>query len=129
MDRDKWKGQERRRYPRLKGATVEYVAIGKASPKEISFTEDISAVGIRILASENIEIDTILLLKIYLPHYSDPIKVKGEVVWTRQSRFLRREGRKALHYDIGIEFIEINDDDQLKICQYTVDQTLPDESS
>ena len=126
---DKWDGQERRRYPRLKGATVEYVAIGKASPKEMSFTEDISAVGIRILASENIDIDTILLLKIYLPHYSEPVKVKGRVVWTRQSRFLRRDTKKVEHYDIGIEFMEIKDEDQSKICQYTVDQTLQDESS
>jgi len=123
-----WKGQERRRYPRLKGATVEYVAIGKANPKEVSFTEDISAVGIRILASENIDIDTILLLKIYLPSHNEAVKVKGRVVWTRQSRFLRREGKKAEHYDIGLEFIDINDDDQQKICQYTVDQTTQDES-
>jgi c-di-GMP-binding flagellar brake protein YcgR len=123
---DKWEGQERRRYPRLKGATVEYIPIGKASPKEMSFTEDISAVGIRILASENIDIDIVLLLKIYLPHYSEPVKAKGRVVWTRQSRFLRRDDRKAEHYDIGIEFMEISDDDQSKICQYTVDQTIDD---
>ena len=126
---DDWAGKERRRFPRLKGATVEYFAIGKASPREMSFTEDISAVGIRILSSDEIAIDTILLLKMYLPHHNEPVEAKGRVVWTRQSRFLRKEGQPGKHYDIGIEFIEISDEDQQIVCQYTLDQSVNPDSA
>ena len=124
-----WTGDERRRFPRLKGATVEYFAIGKASPREMSFTEDISAVGIRILSSDELAIDTILLLKIYLPHCSGPVEAKGRVVWTRQSRFLRKEGQPGTHFDLGVEFVEISDEDQRKVCQYTLDQTIDPDSA
>ena len=123
---DQWGGDERRRYPRLKGATVEYTVVDKAHLREMSFTEDISAVGIRMLASEELKLDMLLNLKIYLPNFPEAIAATGKVVWTRRSSFLRKEGAQGEHFDIGIEFVDIDDQDQTTICQYTLDQTIGD---
>ena len=82
----------------------------------MSFTEDISPVGIRIFSQEDLENNTFLFLKIYLPHYKSPIEAKGRVVWSKESSF--GDVKKRKNYDIGVEFIEIKTDDQQNISDY-----------
>ncbi len=114
---DKDTRTERRKYKRVYAAFVEYSCIGEDTLKEIaSFTEDVSAGGICILASEEKEKDTLLSLKIYLPDRKDPIEAKGKVVWTRPSSFLKTKEKK--HYDLGIEFVEIDEEDRKSILKY-----------
>jgi len=114
--KDKYGGPERRRYPRLPGTLVEYFPIGEIAAKKTSFTENISPVGVRLLVDEEIKINALLSLKIYLPGSKDAIEAKGRIVWTRLSSFLSRGKRK--HYDLGMEFVEIDESDREKIWQY-----------
>jgi len=118
--------KERRRYPRLQGAAVEYITLTKKILKETSFTENISAVGIRILASERIKKDTVLHLKIYLPRHSQPIQATGRVVWVNASGFLKRKELRRKHYDVGVKFIEISEEDRSEIYKHAVDETTED---
>jgi len=110
-------GNERRKYLRLRASIVEYVPIGKTSTKELTFTENIGGGGIRILASEALEVDTLLSLKIYLSSAQAPIEVKGRIVWVEPSSFLDKQGQK--HYDVGIEFVEIDNKNRQAILKYT----------
>ncbi len=121
--------KERRRYPRLRGAEVEYTVISKKKLKVISLTENISAVGIRILASERIKIDTVLDLKIYVPRFSQPIHAMGRVVWVKASGFIKRKELRRGHFDIGVKFIEISEDDRSEINKHAMDETTKDPPS
>lgn len=114
--KDKYNGQERRRYARLPGTMVEYFPLGKNNLKKSSFTENVSPVGICFLADENIAIDTPLSLKIHLPNSKEALEAKGKVIWTNASAFLSVE--KASHYDVGVEIIEIDEKDRSKIEKY-----------
>jgi len=116
MQKDRYGGSERRRYSRLPGTIVEYFPLGKINAKKSSFTENISPVGICFLADEKIEINTLLGLKIHLPDSKNPLEAKGKVIWTDISGFLSVE--RAKHYDVGVEIIEIDEDNRAKILEY-----------
>ncbi|MEW6074992.1 MAG: PilZ domain-containing protein [Candidatus Omnitrophota bacterium] len=110
-------GVERRRYPRLRAAVIEYSFAEKDSPQQSAFTRDVGAGGISIIVNEKIETGTILLLKIYLPSYNDPILTQGRVVWRNPSAF---QLPHADRFDLGIEFTEISEEDQQKISEYVL---------
>lgn len=115
---NEYPGEERRKYPRLSAAVVEYFPVGKEESTETSFTRDVGAGGICIIVSERIEKDTILALKIYLPDIDTPIEAKGKVVWINESSFLRTKASKKGHYDLGIEFVTLGEKDREKIYHY-----------
>ncbi len=108
-------GPERRRYPRLKAAVIEYYLLNGTATEEPSFTRDIGAGGISIIINEEVAVETLLGLKIFLPNQNYPVKAKGRVAWVTESS-LKLPNTK--HYDVGIEFIEINELDKQKISQY-----------
>lgn len=110
-----YNGVERRHYPRLRSAVIEYSFMDKESPEEAAFTRDVGAGGISIIVNEKIELEVLLILKIYLPDYNDPVKAKGKVVWRQESAFKLPQ---TTRYDIGIEFFEISDEDKQKISEY-----------
>jgi c-di-GMP-binding flagellar brake protein YcgR len=117
---DDYGGPDRRKYPRLRAAVVEYSPVGEEDTKEMSFTKDVGAGGICIIVSENIEQDAVLSLKIYLPDSEDAIDAMGKVVWVRESEFLKAKARNKdkKHYDLGLEFVEIEEKDREKIYHY-----------
>ena len=115
---DKYSGRERRRYPRVRAAFAEYSPIGaeEATSKGIStFIKNVSAGGVCIVVSQEIEVNSILSLKIYLSQSESSIQAKGKVVWSKTSSF--RGGVRA-YYDLGIEFVEIDENDRMRICKY-----------
>jgi Tfp pilus assembly protein PilZ len=77
--------------------------------------KNISAAGICIVVDEDLEIGAILSLRVYLPDNDAPIYTKGRVIW--KSEFKIGYGSKP-SYDIGVEFLEIDDEDKDKIFQY-----------
>ncbi|MDD2866077.1 MAG: PilZ domain-containing protein, partial [Candidatus Omnitrophica bacterium] len=70
-----------------------------------------------IFVNERIEADTLLLITVYLLDGSTPIEVKGKVVWVRPSVFVMAKDRQ--HYDIGVDYVEISDDDRERLVYYT----------
>ncbi len=110
-----YSGPERRRYPRLKAALIEYSLLGDVSSKELSFTKNVSIGGVCILLPEEIPTNTLLSLNIYLPNCDKPIILKGKVVWIERSDYYT-PGRT--YYNVGIEFIDIDEKTQSLINSY-----------
>ena len=107
---------ERRKFPRLSlGANVKYSVVKINSSQDDVSMKNISAAGICIVADEDLEIGAILSLRVYLPDNDAPIYTKGRVIW--KSEFKIGYGSKP-SYDIGVEFLEIDDEDKDKIFQY-----------
>lgn len=114
--KEEYAGRDRRRFPRLRACIVEYTPLGKVLPSEICFSENISSGGICIFIADDLDVDTLLGLKIFLPYYEDPLKAKGKIVWKKESSFMGKRGVE--NYDIGIEFTEIEDEDRKSIDAY-----------
>ena len=107
---------ERRKFPRLSlGADIKYsVAKISSSQGEIPM-KNISAAGICIIVYEDLALGTDLSLQVYLPGNDAPIYTKGRVVW--KSEFKIGYGSKPC-YDVGIGFLDIDEEDRQKILQY-----------
>ena len=114
--KEEYIGQDRRRFSRLRACIVEYTLIGKALPQEICFSENISAGGICIFIADDLDVDTLLALKIFLLYSEDPLKATGRIAWRKESSFMGKRGVE--NYDIGIEFTEIDEEDRKSIAAY-----------
>ncbi len=110
--------QESRRAKRGPASFVEYCHVEGEDLKKIqAFTENISTVGICIFLNEKIEEGSLLSITIYLLDGSEPIEAKGRVKWMRLSHFLNVKDKQ--HFDAGIEFVEIADEDRSKLLYYS----------
>jgi len=108
--------EEKRKFARLNTSVdVQYSVLEKKPKKELKTkTKDISAGGICIIANEQLEVENLLGISIYLAGESMPITAKGRVVWTKSFQM----GKQNQHYDVGVEFVDISSEDRKKIDQY-----------
>ncbi len=113
---DKYYGRERRDAPRIKGITAVYSPAEKDGLETVGFVKNISAKGIKLSVTKEIEKDTVLFLKMNLPGSSIPIQFKGKIVWSREADIDSRS--KIMGHELGIKFIEISDNDSRKISRY-----------
>lgn len=108
----------RRRANRVYASFVEYCRVeDEHSKKAQAFTENISTSGICILLNEEIKTGSFLFITIYLLDGSHTIETKGKVMWMRPSTFLNVKDSK--HYDVGINFVEITDEDRDRLSRYS----------
>jgi len=111
-------GSERRRARRVYASFVEYCRTeGAPEQKYQAFAENVSATGICIFVNEEIKPNIILSITVFLLDGSNPIEVKGRVVWVRPSVFVMAKDRQ--HYDVGVDFVEISDEDRERLLYYT----------
>ncbi|MCM8773709.1 MAG: PilZ domain-containing protein [Candidatus Omnitrophica bacterium] len=114
--------KERRKYPRLNTcAEIEY-RVSKEDTFMKTVTKNIGAGGVCIISEERIGKDTILFLKMNLSPRKKFIQAKGRVVWS--SEFYSSSLEKIV-YNLGIEFIEISDEDRQRIYDYVIARITP----
>jgi c-di-GMP-binding flagellar brake protein YcgR len=105
-----YSGAEKRRFIRTKFPCK----ITIRTPKEHSistYTENISAGGIRVTIEEQLQIATIVDLEVYLREKS--VTCRGRIVWVVDKESPYRKG--IAYCDTGIEFYEITDQDRKTI--------------
>ncbi len=112
----KWGGLNRRNFPRVKFPCLVTIQAGaKTVPNAIlTHTENVGIGGICVVVKENIKTFYPLSIEIDLLDASEHVKCKGKVVWN-VSRGDKKSKKNM--YDIGIEFEDMNADDQKRIAQ------------
>jgi Tfp pilus assembly protein PilZ len=78
-------------------------------------TKNMSSGGICLITHEKLEVGDKLHLKIELPT-KKIITAKGRVVWINEFEIVG--GERERRYDIGIEFIDIRDEDKEEIGKF-----------
>jgi c-di-GMP-binding flagellar brake protein YcgR len=109
--------EERRKFPRLNLAVdIEYSLLQKeAFLKAEGQSKNISSGGICLLVYEEVKVGDSLALVIKLPEGESPIKVQGMVRWIGE--FILSADKKN-SWDVGIEFVGINEADREKLSKY-----------
>lgn len=113
--------QERRRFVRL-NALVDVIykrlpfSEEKEAEEELSLTKNISKGGICLIVYEELKESDILDLEICLPEDKIPINATGRVVWAK--KFIIGDPIKGKRFDVGIEFMEIKEEDLNRIDKY-----------
>lgn len=129
-ERDKFLSFERRKFPRLKENIFILYRLESAPSDKFNkaFTNNISARGLMFEGETNIPAGTKLELEIYQPIKRSKtvilsIPAFAEVIWIRNIEKQNSElGENK--YRIGIEFLEIKQQDRKKIVKY-IEELLP----
>lgn len=104
--------EERRKYVRISDSLMVSYQKMLDSFKASCRSVDISENGIRLSISQRIEPGSVLKLWVNLEGIMSPIEALGEVVWLKE-----RIDAKSV-FDIGIKFLEIDDEDRSKLCEH-----------
>lgn len=109
--------EERRKFPRLNlTVDIEYSVLRKEpSSKVEGQSKNLSSGGICLIVYEEVKIGDSLALVINLPEGERPIQAKGMVKWIGE--FILSADKKN-SWDVGVEFIGINEADREKLSRY-----------
>ena len=111
------KTEEKRRFVRLNVLTdVAYTRRPSSEEEKISLSKNISIGGLCLIVYETLKESEVLDLNIYLSEEAMPVNAVGRVVWSKE--FIVGDPDKGKRYDVGIELIEINEEDVAKIEKY-----------
>ncbi|MBL7071774.1 MAG: PilZ domain-containing protein [Candidatus Omnitrophica bacterium] len=113
-----WEGRERRKSIRITSSfIVRYTIEEKAHTKLNCRTKDISSTGMGLIVNEKLATGTMLLLEFILPETQKLFKAEGKVAWATGEFDERNElGKRLFH--MGIEFINIGQDDRNELVSY-----------
>ena len=113
----KMPNEERREFIRLNASVdVQYTILEKTSPSGGAgvSSRNISAGGLCLIVYEDVPVGSLLALSVYFPDLDFPIICKGKVAWSKAFAVADEEKKR---YDIGVEFVDISDEDRQKINQ------------
>ena len=104
-----WNGVDRRKFPRVAYPCMITMRHDKgAKDVLLTHTDNIGIGGVGIVMKFNVKMFTPVELEIDLLDTNEHIKCAGKVVWSIQRG---QEGNKANFYDVGIEFIDMKNND------------------
>jgi len=111
--------RERRKYPRLDANVgVGYKHTKEEAPLTTTQSHNISAGGICLSSLDKFEVGDTLKLAFSLPGQGGEIGVLGKVKWVKELTVGDIDKSKA--YDLGIEFVNIQEGDRYKIIDFVL---------
>ena len=121
MDKDNQKKtrlQEQRKWIRLECRVPVHYRIDSENTFKAGLARDISEVGVKFEANEQIPLGTILRLAIQLPLHVRPLKTRAEVVSARKAE---TDGG----YRVGVRFLDVRQRVKDRIARY-IDEITSD---
>ena len=107
-----WQGMDQRQFPRTKcQCVVKLTQEGARSSSLSTLTENIGLGGICVLLQQGLDIFSPVELKLDLKDNGPPLRLKGTIVWVVR----RRNLRKGVVYDTGVEFSEMTPQDKARL--------------
>ncbi len=111
-----WDGLNRRKFPRINFPCLVIIREPDALPDAIlTHTENVGIGGICVLIKKNLKIYTKVDLEIDLLDLSDHVHCRGKVVWTVRRK--EHDSNKPFFFDIGIEFIDLKEEDAERLSR------------
>ncbi len=114
---------EKRKFARLNILVdVAYKKQDAVKEEKLTLTKNISKGGICFIGYESLRESDIIDLQIYLPEDKNPVSAMARVVWVKE--FLIGEIPKGKRYDVGVEFVQISEEDKTRIDRYILTHTV-----
>jgi len=109
-----WDGVNRRKFARAEYPCLITVRKNTTPIQAVlTHTEDISIHGVRVLIREKIDPKSEVDLELDLKDTLATVLSKGTIKWIHE--VASEEAGKSMHYDTGIEFMGLNNEDQERI--------------
>jgi len=106
-----WDGLNRRKFPR-----VSYPCLIKLANSEetlLTHTENLGIGGVCIVIKHNLKPFTEVNVEVDMLDTGDHIQCPGRVVWNVRRKAIEED--KPNFYDIGIEFVDLSEEDRERI--------------
>ncbi len=108
-----WAGIDRRRFPRAVYPCKITICKKKDKASIATRTENIGVGGVCVILEKDLEIFSTVELEIDLENGLPSFKCDGTVVWVvKRAKF---EKKKPNQFDIGIEFVDIKNDEKTRV--------------
>ena len=109
-----WDGLNRRRFPRVNYPCLVVIRHNNEEKDVIlTHTENVGIGGVCVILKKNVKLFCPVELEVDLLDLGNHIKCQGKVVWNVQRKNDHPE--KPFFYDIGIEFVNIDKDEQQRL--------------
>ncbi|MFZ5800848.1 MAG: PilZ domain-containing protein [Candidatus Omnitrophota bacterium] len=109
-----WDGIDRRKFPRANYPCLLIIRRDNAAPEAmLTHTENIGIGGVGIISKRELKLFDKVELELDLLDMQPHIKCDGKIVWSVRRK--DTEEVKPSYFDIGIEFVNINDKDRKRI--------------
>ncbi len=113
VQKNAYYGVDRRKYLRI-NACVTYSIVEDDIKETSSSSKNISAGGIAFFTRDNLDTNIILSIAVRLPDMSN-LNAKVRVVWREP---VKVSWDSDICYEVGVEFIRIDETDRQKISKY-----------
>lgn len=108
-----WNGLNKRRFPRANFPCLIRVRKKGSHRAFCTHTENIGVGGICVILEKDLGLFSPVELQIDLKDDLLQVECDGRIVWVvRRAEY---EKRKPNHYDIGIEFVNLKEEDRMRI--------------
>ena len=108
-----WSGSNRRKFPRVHFPCLIKIQNSQGNSVILTHTENIGVGGICVVLKEHFKPSHPVYLEIDLMDMNAHLQCSGKVAWCVQRRTVQTPN--SLFYEIGIEFENLNPDDQKRI--------------
>jgi len=109
-----WDGSNRRKFPRVNYPCLIIIRHNQTGPEAmLTHTENLGIGGVCVTLKKGLKLFTGVELEIDLLDTNHHIKCEGKIVWSVQRKAI--EENKPSFYDVGIEFTNINLNDQQRV--------------
>ena len=115
-----WEGLDQRRFPRLNLACDIDIRNTANNFHVSTVTQNIGAGGVCVILPDQLARFSKVFVRIHLRDGGDVIESFGKVCWLVPGRTLYRAGT---NYDIGIEFLDIREEDRERIRKLVREQS------
>ena len=111
--------EERRKFVRLNiNVEINFTVITRPPHKQLTIptkSKNIGAGGICLISEQELRTGELLKLEIRLPEDQPVVHAVGRVVWIKTFSVATE---KSMRFDMGIEFLEIAQEDRQRINKY-----------
>ena len=113
----KWKGLNKRQFPRIKYPCLIVIRNGSDDNDKnntvLTHTDNVGVGGVCVALKQAVKMFSEVEIELDLLDLGDHINCKGKVVWNVESEESGVTSSRL--FDVGIEFIDIRDEDQLRL--------------
>ena len=106
-----WNGISRRRFPRVNAPLLINIYHHGHERAITTKTESIGQGGVSTAINEELDLASVIHVKLILPKISKMVECDGKVVWIIEKHISENGGIK-IKFDTGIEFINMTRDDR-----------------
>ncbi|NLE64505.1 MAG: PilZ domain-containing protein [Elusimicrobia bacterium] len=111
-----WEGLNRRRFPRVKyPCLIKIREEGRPEEAILTHTENISVGGVAVIVKRAFELFAPISIEIDLMDGEEQISCRAKIVWVVRRKAV--EAEKPSFYDLGIEFVDMVDEDRGRIAR------------